>query len=178
MRSTSRLDFVVNVATLLVCAVVVFSVFRPISREPQPPLPAPPPTLEKGDHLPPLADLHLERSDKTLLMVLKDGCKYCEASTSFYKEVLHRSERDIQLGHIQLVLLTPDRPEIAEGYLRRNGLSLQGMLTVTPSQGQSLKVRGTPTLILVNKGGTVLQVWLGKLDNDREREVLAALSSD
>jgi hypothetical protein len=39
----------------------------------------------------------------------------------------------------------------------------------------TLGVRGTPTLLLVNDAGVVTDVWTGKLQPDQEAQVLAAL---
>ena len=38
-----------------------------------------------------------------------------------------------------------------------------------------IKVPGTPTLLLVDDQGKVLDVWVGKLDESREKQVLASL---
>jgi hypothetical protein len=46
------------------------------------------------------------------------------------------------------------------------------MVTVDFSK---IKVPGTPTLLLVDNQGKVLDVWVGKLDESRQREVLARL---
>lgn len=40
-----------------------------------------------------------------------------------------------------------------------------------------LGVQGTPTLLLLDDSGTVLQTWVGKLTPEREQAVLSALQS-
>ena len=41
----------------------------------------------------------------------------------------------------------------------------------------TLGVRGTPTLLLVNDAGVVTDVWVGKLEPDQQTQVLAALEN-
>jgi hypothetical protein len=42
----------------------------------------------------------------------------------------------------------------------------------------SIKVSGTPTLLLVDKAGTVADVWAGKLEPSQEEEVLSVLKKN
>jgi len=42
----------------------------------------------------------------------------------------------------------------------------------------TLGVRGTPTMLLVNDAGVVVDVWVGKLPTEQENQVLAALKKN
>lgn len=42
----------------------------------------------------------------------------------------------------------------------------------------TLGVRGTPTLLIVNDAGVVTDVWVGKLEPDQETQVLTALGKN
>ena len=44
-----------------------------------------------------------------------------------------------------------------------------------PIDFSAIKIPGTPTLLLVDNNGKVLNVWVGKLDDRHEKEVLKTL---
>jgi hypothetical protein len=57
-----------------------------------------------------------------------------------------------------------------------NKLGLTG-LEIRSASLDSIHVRGTPTLILVNDKGEVTDQWVGKLAADREDEVIQKITS-
>ncbi len=59
----------------------------------------------------------------------------------------------------------------AEGgkYLEGLGVVVDGIVTASLSD---INVSATPTLVLVDRSGRVSNVWVGKLDSNRENEVI------
>ena len=48
---------------------------------------------------------------------------------------------------------------------------------VIQAQLDSLGVKGTPTLLIVDQSGTVRQSWVGRLTAERETEVLSRIKT-
>jgi hypothetical protein len=72
-------------------------------------------------------------------------------------------------------MVTTDDRETAERYSQEKALTLDAIVSVPPERARELKVPGTPTLILVNRAGVIQQMWLGRLDERREAQVVSAL---
>ena len=67
----------------------------------------------------------------------------------------------------------PQTPAEAQTYLSGEGVSVDEIRQATLSD---LDINGTPTLVLVNRGGVVKRVWLGELPSTKEAEVVTALA--
>lgn len=116
-----------------------------------------------------LPDVDWKRNGQTLVLVLSTGCRYCTESASFYKELVQKRAKQ---GNIRLVAILPQPVDASRKYLSDLGIAVDDVRQVPPN---SLGVRGTPTLLLVNKDGVVTDSWQGKLTPDKELEVMARL---
>jgi len=123
-------------------------------------------TFHAGDKLP-IREIDLSRSDRTLILVLSEGCRFCSENAPFYRQLV----RECRARNISTAAALPQ--DISEGqeYLKRLGVAVDEVRQVNIG---ALRLR-TPMLILVNKDGTVISSWLGMLPPEREREVLAQL---
>lgn len=126
--------------------------------------------LTDGQTKLPLAEVDWKRSDLTLVLVLNEQCKFCSASGEFYRR-LTEAARSRQ---VPVVAALPGDAEESQRYLSSLGLSIPAVRRATP---QTLGVPGTPTLILVNGEGTVVDAWVGKLKAPEEDEVLKRLEA-
>ena len=106
------------------------------------------------------------KNGRTLLLVLQKGCHFCAESAPFYQRLVRETSGR---GQVHLVAVLPQ--EVSEGkqYLDEMNVPIDEVKQAAPS---SLGVRGTPTLILVNNSGVVVDVWQGKLPADDESKVL------
>jgi hypothetical protein len=52
------------------------------------------------------------------------------------------------------------------------GVNVQNILQ---SPLDSVKAKATPTLLIVDKTGTINKAWVGKLESQREKQVIASL---
>jgi thioredoxin-related protein len=111
------------------------------------------------------------QSDKTLLFVLSETCIYCSESAPFYQKIL--SEGGAQ-KKVRFIAILPQSAEVSAAYLNKLGLSVDEIKQASPS---SIGVRGTPTLILLSRQGTVIESWRGKLSAEEESSVLEHLRS-
>lgn len=94
----------------------------------------------------------------TLLMVLDSECTFCQESVPFYRQLL---ERDGKAVRIVLVALQSDAG--MDAFLDRHELQPRTIMRVTT---QSLPVRGTPTLLLVDEH----EVGHARMDWSTQRE--------
>ena len=108
-------------------------------------------------------------NDQTLLVVLQKGCHFCSESAPFYQRLVREAAGR---GNIHLIALLPQAPDESRKYLDDLGVAIEDI-----KQGEldSVGVRGTPTLILINNQGAVTTSWVGKLSADGEAEVLRRL---
>ena len=113
-----------------------------------------------------LSGIDWAKNGRTLLMAVSDKCHFCSESASFYQRLA--KER----GKTQLVAVLPETEEEGKNYFAKLNVAVDDIKQVTLN---SLGVRGTPTLILVDSNGTAVKSWAGKLPSDREAEVLASL---
>jgi hypothetical protein len=164
-----KLDTVVNLVTLLTCAVVVALAARPTITRSGPP-PAVPKMFQKGDIFPVFDGLTASRRDKTLLFVVRSGCRYCAESLPFYKRLTH----DVGAAADLAVVTTDDRAT-AQRYLDENQLPIAQVASVPADRRTDLRIPGTPTLILVDGHRTIQKMWLGRLDAAGEADVYATL---
>jgi thioredoxin-related protein len=116
-----------------------------------------------------LAGTDLSREDKTLLLVLQKGCHFCTESGPFYQRLAR--EAAARGGRVKLLAVLPQNEEEGRHYLSDLGVPIE---RVTQASLSKLDVSGTPTLILLDRG-KVSDVWVGKLPDESEAEVLSKL---
>ena len=107
---------------------------------------------------------------QTLVVAVRAGCIYCEHSYPLYKR-LEGLERDDQLKAHMLVVM-PDSKETGAALLSSHGLASQN---IPGTLLNNMKVYGTPTLLLVDANGRLLQSWIGELDASKADALLAQL---
>ena len=118
-----------------------------------------------------LPDTDWKKNEQTLLLVLDTGCAYCTASAPFYQEIVRETAHN---RRVQLIAALPQEISNSKQYL--SGLNVP-IDEIRQSTLTALGVKGTPTLILINSKGEVMQSWPGKLSFEKEKEVLKKLGS-
>jgi Redoxin len=111
-------------------------------------------------------DINWAKNGRTLLFVLSTQCGFCNASTNFYKQAVQEKQ---SIKDIQFVALFPQDIKQSEQYLKDNGIGIQDVKQTMPF---SVGANGFPTLMLVDNTGTVKKTWVGKLSEEKEREVI------
>lgn len=170
MSRGSRLETATNIA-VLVAAVFVVVYFARLSLGAG--------TTASGPEGPPLgmrfANLEgfdWSAHDRTLVLALRTDCVYCEASIPFYRQLAAVA----QASNPPFALLSafPQPVSEVERHQSSAGLRIQA---VANADLHALGVDGTPTLILVDRRGTVLKTWVGQLPPDGELEVFRTLQA-
>lgn len=123
-----------------------------------------------GTVLPALPGYRWGGHSQILLLALRKGCHFCEASMPFYRELLKAEKRGAPAAHLVSVL--PDGEPDAARLLRDSQLDVP---MVASFQLQRLHVSGTPTLILVEGSGRVEKVWVGEQDAAGQRAIFDAI---
>jgi thiol-disulfide isomerase/thioredoxin len=110
-------------------------------------------------------------SDETVVLALSNKCHFCTESAPFYQK-LTRELADQK--NVRVLAVFPQ--EVNEGKKYLDGLNVP-ITNVAQATLDSLGVRGTPTLVIVDKNGTVKQSWVGRLTAERETEVLSRIKT-
>ena len=105
-------------------------------------------------------------SEETVVLALSDKCKYCTESAPFYKQLAAETAKR---NGVRVIAVFPQDPNDGKKYLADLGVSVGDVKQATLD---SIGVRATPTLVIVDKSGTVKQAWVGLLKGGRETEVL------
>lgn len=109
----------------------------------------------------------------TVLLALSTKCRFCNESVPFYQQLA--ALRRAPDSKFQTVGVFHEPTDTAREYLTGKGLELD---TVVSRSLGDVGVRGTPTLLVVDREGKVVEAWVGALDEAKQKEVLAKISSD
>lgn len=167
-----KIEVAANIAIILVASllglVLIMRYFSPASATDSQHLDA---RIQNGTKLS-LPEVNWTDADQTLLLVLKTGCHFCSESALFYQRI---AEETTKRSNVRLIAVMPDPSTEAQNYLASLGLSIKEIKQI---QLNLIEVKGTPTLILVDKQGSVVNSWVGKLTPDKEAQVLARLQCE
>jgi len=105
----------------------------------------------------------------TLVFVLQVGCKYCAKSMPFYRGLAGAIQRE---GKLHTLAILPQNTREADAYMSDNRIPIA---ETRQANLMDLGIAGTPTLILVDNTGKVIQSWTGFLDHLGTEDVLARL---
>jgi hypothetical protein len=150
----AKIEVVANVVVILL-AVMIGSVYLrdrfsapgPESNE-----------VKAGDRLPRLDGWDWGAHDRSLVLVLKKGCHFCEDSAPFYQRLAAKQQED--RSNTAIVAILPDAADTVNEVVQLEGLGVRALPGVPL---ETLKVSGTPSLLLVDRSGTVLNTWIGML---------------
>jgi hypothetical protein len=118
--------------------------------------------------LPALSGYSWQSSSRTIILVLRKGCHFCDDSMPFYRKLYQQT----QTGHISAKMVFPDSADDVGEVLRTQSLPIAAISRVSPA---TVKVVGTPTLILVDKNRRVEQAWVGQQNSAGENSILKEL---
>ncbi len=126
--------------------------------------------LQKGQVLAQLPSIDYRTTRQTLVTVVSTKCNYCTESLPFYRKLLEKQQAAQPATRVVAVFPNP-KTEV-EQYKHQNQLNLESVPALNYS---TLGVTATPTLILVDSTGRVVNFWIGKLSEAEEQEVIEAV---
>ena len=160
------LDKVANIVLVVTCLIVGGQAGFKMYRNVVPVRPAP--VYRLGEIIKDTPDLGLRKARLTLLMITASTCHFCSASMPFYRRLREVAQR----AGTRMVAVTPEDPDTNRTYLDQNGVSVETVVSLTKN---SIRVRLTPTLILLKSDGVVVNSWQGQLASNLEHDVLSAI---
>jgi thioredoxin-related protein len=106
-------------------------------------------------------------SRATLVIAVRYGCHFCEASLPFYKRLMEASN-GVSANKLRIAFISPDNEYLAAHILP----SWAPMDTVRSNVFFPPWITGTPTMILMDNKGKVDKVWVGVLNISQQRDVI------
>jgi thioredoxin-related protein len=171
-QKKSTLDTVANIAIIVVCVIAAVVLIRNQFFPPQARVPGAQAQVEKGERFDQLKAVMPAGSNRALVVAVSPTCHFCNDSMPFYKKLI--DQRNQQGSQVKVIAAVPNEEAKAEESQKfaSAGASPDGMVHMDFS---TIKVPGTPTLLLVDNDGKVLNVWVGKQDKKGEKEILEVL---
>lgn len=117
-----------------------------------------------------LTGIDWARNEQTLLLVLDEKCRFCTESAPFYQRLTQMATN----SRVRLVAVLPQDVAASRQYLNNLKVPIE---EVRQSGLDAMRVEGTPTLILVNGKGEVMEAWGGQLSTTEETEVLKRIEA-
>jgi peroxiredoxin len=112
-----------------------------------------------------LTGVDWDKSNPTLLLVLSTDCRFCTESASFYQRLVLEKAKH---GRGTVIAVLPQTVEVAKKYLDELSVTVDDIRQATPV---SVGARATPTIVLVDRTGAVVESWVGKLPSEQESAV-------
>lgn len=129
--------------------------------------PAPPPPAYAAGQQVDVPAAWYDSSAKTLIIFGREGCVACQKAQPFLKGLVTRLN-----GRAAAVFAGPSGADAQDTAFAKS-LGITGDRIVVAGPG--LRVRATPTLVLVNKNGTVLEAWEGAGPPEKQSSILKAI---
>lgn len=157
-------NIVVVVFAVVAIGVLVKSYFAPHTAKPSA-------TVTKGHVFPNIEGVDYQQTPRTLILALNVDCRYCTRSVPFYNSLAEAREENGSQVNIVAAFINKDAA-LVKSYADEKQLLVQAIAGVDLDK---LGVHTTPTLILVDRAGKVVDSWRGELQADGEREVFVAI---
>ncbi len=167
----TRLEKATNVAIIVACLFLVGTLVRNYYLSQNSDVSALP-EISKGTEikLPTTSSSGQQSLVPTLVFALSKSCHFCEESVPFYQK-LTAFKNSAPQG-IRFVVVMPEKQEEAEAYLKGNGIGVDAVVSM---QVSNLGVRGTPTLLLLDGQNKLEEMWVGKMNDAGESQVIDRL---
>jgi thioredoxin-related protein len=156
-------NIAIIVVAILLSAVIIQRYLLPSSSRPE----RVQPVIGKQMNL---SDVNWASQPKTLVLALSTTCHFCNESAPFYKRLIE----NVKGRNVKLIAVFPTDAEKGRAHLKELGLA---DIEVKQSPLANMQVSGTPTLILTDEKGEVTNYWLGKLQPDKEMDVINKINS-
>lgn len=166
----SYLEVATNVAVLM-ASLVVLSVYglSYLAGKPKTVLTV---GLQKGQTVRALPQHDFGSSSQTLIIAMNTECHFCTESVPFYNQVIETQQALDKPTRV--IAIFPNTEEEVKRYTHQQRLKAD---TISGVNLSALNLSATPTVILVDSGGRVLDFWIGKLAENAEQQIIKSLSS-
>ena len=163
-----RIELVTNVSIVIVVILLMTMAVRSFLPRQAAAQPQRPDLIKPGMKFA-VQGIDWSKKDTHIVLVLRKGCHFCSESAPFYQRLVRavadRSDLDV-------IAALPQDAADAHQYLSELELPITD---VRQADIIATKVYATPTILLVDKTGTVTDLWRGKLPGDKELELFNRL---
>lgn len=166
-RFKSVLEITTNIAVLVAAVVMIYvfaSGYLASGKNDQRPN-----SLPKGSQFN-FRGVDYRKAPRTLILALNTRCSYCTKSIPFYRQLLEAQSRGN--SGAKIIAIFPDAQKDIGEYLQEHHLPLDALPKVDL---MALNIDSTPTLVVLDNGGKVINSWVGRLSKDGEREVFRTM---
>jgi hypothetical protein len=166
----SLLEVVTNVAVLLAAVGVLSALsWGYFAQRSAPPVQN---GFQRGQPVAKLPKVDYSGAPKTLLIAMNTGCHFCTESIPFYNGLVSSNPGTDKTTRV--VAVFPNKEDEVRQYVRQHQLNLEAVAGV---DFRALNVSATPTMILVDSNGKVLDFWVGKQSEDGERLIVKTINA-
>lgn len=116
-----------------------------------------------------LAQIDWSTHMQNIVLILQSGCHFCSESAPFYQQLLRAAATR---KDVRVIAVMPDSEEAARKYLEEHGVEPDVFIRTNLD---SLRIEGTPAILLADNHGAVAAVWVGKLTPEKETEVFKTI---
>jgi thiol-disulfide isomerase/thioredoxin len=170
-RALNRLSIAASLALVLMVGATTTYIAWPrvasaVGLKPAPPPPAPPAYIAgQGIDVP---AAWYASSPRTLILFARDSCVACQKAQPFLKTLVAGLE-----NKASVVMAHPAGTDVEDvAFAKGLGLADANIHVVT----SNLRVKATPTLVLVNQQGEILAAWEGAGKGDRQAEIVKTIN--
>ncbi len=125
-----------------------------------------------GERVPPLNGVDFATSDRVLIAFIASNCQFCINSAPLYRAV--GKERDREGSALQFVIAGREPIERLQAFAVRYHVRADRLVSVVTNH---VKIRMTPTLVLLDRSGIVQAVWTGEQPGARGEAILQRLGA-
>lgn len=108
---------------------------------------------------------------KTLIIALSSKCDHCTETVPFWKRVIETNIENKNATRI--VAVFPETAVEVGRYLHEQQL---GLNTIPGINYKAINLPGTPSAVLLDNEGKIVNFWIGKPSKDAEQEILDAVT--
>jgi len=168
-KAKERLEILTNIAVLLV-AVAILAVLALNYIGGQKPVPRIVEGLQQGQQFPTISGVAYTGAASTLLIAMSTKCAYCTQSIPFYNQLA-----DMKINgktSLRAIAIFPNSDDEVQRYAQQHQLKTEHKSSIDFEQ---LKLTATPTMVLVDQNGRVVNFWVGALKPDAQQQFLNSL---
>jgi hypothetical protein len=128
--------------------------------------------LRKGGAFSPIPSVDYAKSPQTLVLALSSRCDHCNESIPFFKQLIAANTG--KGDSTRIVAVFPEKAEEVWAYIAQEQLNL---IPIPGIDYKALNLPGTPSTILINREGKILNFWIGKPSKDVEKEIMESVTN-
>lgn len=127
--------------------------------------------LHKGQILAPLPLYNYSTASQHLIIAINPNCAYCNENIPFYRKLTSVQQPPDQPTQIIASFQVPI--DEANQYIKQQQFDINVIAAV---DFRSMNVSATPTIILTDSTGMVMDFWIGQLSDEVKGQIIKAIT--